>query len=166
MNLQEQKNNSIIVDNFLGSFYFNDSGNTSCQATVPVSVAGTNKGISAENSYIRFIYSRGTTMVDKQYQFINRQTLQPPPPQMTTQTDASKTGWVAFANGLKTGAVWSSMGKTQRIIILELKAVYLALADCNKKTQQKTNNGTVQFQMDTISALTYLPKMGELGIQK
>ena len=63
-------------------------------------------------------------MVDKQYQFINRQTLQPPPPQMTTQTDASKTGWVAFANGLKTGAVWSSMGKTQRIIILELKAVY------------------------------------------
>ena len=101
-------------------------------------------------------------MVDKQYQFINRQTLQPPPPQMTIQTDASKTGWVAFA----TGAVWCSMGKTQRIIILELKAVYLALADCNKKTQQKTNNGTVQFQMDTIPALTYLPKMGELGIQK
>lgn len=101
-------------------------------------------------------------MVDKQYQFINRQTLQPPPPQMTIQTDASKTGWVAFA----TGAVWCSMGKTQRIIILELKAVYLALVDCNKKKKKKTNNGTVQLQMDTISALTYLPKMGELGIQK
>ena len=100
-------------------------------------------------------------MVAKQYQFINRQTLQPPPPQMTIQTDASKTGWVAFA----TGAVWCSMGKTQRIIILELKAVYLALVDCNNK-KKKTNNGTVQLQMDTISALTYLPKMGELGIQK
>ena len=72
-------------------------------------------------------------MVDKQYQFINRQTLQPPPPQMTIQTDASKTGWVAFA----TGAVWCSMGKTQRIIILELKAVYLALVDCNKKKKKK-----------------------------
>ena len=104
-------------------------------------------------------------MVDKQYQFINRQTLQPPPPQMTVQTDASKTGWVAFA----TGAVWCSMGKTQRIIILELKAVYLALVDCNKKKKKKKKkkkNGTVQLQMDTISALTYLPKMGELGIQK
>ena len=100
-------------------------------------------------------------MVDKHYQFINRQTLQPPPPQMTIQTDASKTGWVAFA----TGAVWCSMGKTQRIIILELKAVYLALVDCNKKKKKK-KNGTVQLQMDTISALTYLRKMGELGIQK
>ena len=75
-------------------------------------------------------------MVDKQYQFINRQTLQPPPPQMTIQTDASKTGWVAFA----TGAVWCSMGKTQRIIILELKAVYLALVDCNKKKKKKKKN--------------------------
>ena len=98
---QEPQNKSIAVDKSFRSFDFNHSGNNSCQA----STAGTNKDIPVEkflpsNISIRFACSRGTTMVNKQCQFINIKITD----SVTTTndySDASKTGWGAFANGKK-----------------------------------------------------------------
>ena len=57
---------------------------------------------------------------------------------MTIETDACKTGWEAFANGLKIGGVWSSMEKTEHINILELKVIYLALMTFTKETKNNS----------------------------
>ena len=66
---QEPKNNSITVDKIFRTFDFNDSGDTSCQASVPVSAAGSNKDIPVEkrlpNIDIKFAFSRGTKTMDK-----------------------------------------------------------------------------------------------------
>ena len=74
---QEPKNNSIAVDKSFRSFNFINLGSSSCQATLLVFASGTNKYIPVEffqsNIFIRFACSRRTTVVDEQYQFINRQ---------------------------------------------------------------------------------------------
>ena len=75
---QEPKNNSIAVDKSFRSFDFINLGSSSCQATLLVFASGTNKDIPVEkffqsNIFIRFACSRRTTVMDEQYQFINRQ---------------------------------------------------------------------------------------------
>ena len=54
-------------------------------------------------------------------------------PQMTIQTDASKTGWGAISNGMKNRGVWDSTKKLQHIKVLEFKAVHLALLSLLKE---------------------------------
>lgn len=75
---QEPKNNSIAVGKSFRSFDFISLGSSSCQATLLVFASGTNKDIPVEkffksNIFIRFACSRRTTVMDEQYQFINRQ---------------------------------------------------------------------------------------------
>ena len=146
--MQEPQNKSIAVDKTFSSFDFNDSGNNSCQATVPVSAAGTNKDIPVEkflpsNTEIRFACSRGTKMVNEQYQFINRK-ITDSATTTNDYSDASKTGLRAFANGKKTGGVWSSIEKTQHINILELKGTWpYWLLQKKQKMRQFTSRQTM-----------------------
>ena len=128
---QESQNNSTAVDKTFTSFDLNDTGNIFCQATVPVSAAGTNQGDSVgiflpEND-IRFACSRETTMMGKRYQFINRQITDSATTTIDYLDRCIKNRLGAFANTLEIGGVWSIMEKTEYINILELKAVYNTL---------------------------------------
>ena len=73
---------------------------------------------------------------------------------MTIWTDASKSGWEAFANGLKVGGVWSSMEKLNISIFWNWKSFiwpYWLSQDKQK---------IIHLQIDNISPLRYLLKMG------
>ena len=49
------------------------------------------------------------------------------------QTDASKTGWGAHCEGIKTQGLWTPSEKTLQIIVLELKAVLFAVKAFHEK---------------------------------
>ena len=76
---------------------------------------------------------------------------------LTIETDASKTGWGAVCNGVRTGGPWSPEERTMHINCLELLAAFLAVK-CFAK--DKTNL-TIHLKMDSMSALTYINKLGE-----
>ena len=126
------------------------------QATVPVYASGTNKDIPVEkfspnNIDIRFACSRETTVVEKQNLFINRQiTNSATTAKKTIQMDAPKTGWEVFTNGLKT---------------VEFQNIFHQYSGTESNLFDPTDfhltkNATVYLQIDNISALTYLLKMG------
>ena len=76
----ETRNSTTEVDKTVRSFYFAGLGDTSHQTTVQCRVyaAGTDKGTPMkkffpDNIEIRSTRSRGTAMVNKQYQFVNRE---------------------------------------------------------------------------------------------
>ena len=119
---QEPKNGSIGVDKTVSLFDFNDLGHNSCPANVPLSAAGPNKGIpvekfSPDNIETRSTSSRGTIMVDKQYQLVKRQINNSATTTNNCSDEYIKKRMGAFTNDLKTGGVCSSMKKTQRINI-------------------------------------------------
>ena len=75
---------------------------------------------------------------------------------LTIETDASKKGWGAVCNGVRTGGPWSPEERTMHINCLELLAAFLAVK-CFAK--DKTNL-TIHLKMDSMSALTYINKLG------
>ena len=72
------------------------------------------------------------------------------------QTDASKKGWGAHCLGKSVGGQWSQKESQLHINLLELKAVHLALLTFSKAQNLKS----VHIQMDNMTALSYLVKMG------
>ena len=76
---------------------------------------------------------------------------------LTIETDSSKKGWGAVCNGVRTGGPWSPKERTMHINCLELLAAFLAVK-CFAK--DKTNL-TIDLKMDSMSALTYINKLGE-----
>ena len=79
-----------------------------------------------------------------------------PSAKIVIQPDASKKGWGAHCLGQSVGGQWTSQESSQHINLLELKAVHLALL-----TFSKVRNMTaVHLQMDNMTALSYLVRMG------
>ena len=139
--LETPKN--IAADKTFRSFDFKDSGNTSCQATVPVSAAGTKKTYQLKNSY-QATLTLGLLALKELQLWINNLSLSTgrsliqKPPQITIQKVAPKTGWETFANGQKASGVWRSMEKTQHNNILEMKGIYLSLLTFTKEAKNAT----------------------------
>ena len=75
---------------------------------------------------------------------------------LTIETDASKKGWGAVCNGVRTGGPWTPEERPMHINCLELLAAFLAVK-CFAK--DKTNL-TIHLKMDSMSALTYINKLG------
>ena len=59
------------------------------------------------------------------------------PPQITTQKDAPKTGWITFANGQKNKWCLEHYGKDSTQQIQDLNAIYLALLTFTKEKKKK-----------------------------
>ena len=81
--------------------------------------------------------------------------LNPLPIDKVIFTDASKKGWGAIMNDIKTGGEWLHNEKGSHINVLEIKAVYFAL-----KSLIKTNLKHVRIMIDNTTAVTYVNKMG------
>ena len=75
---------------------------------------------------------------------------------MTIETDASTTGWGATYNGTRTGGPWSNQERLLHINCQELLAATLAV-QCFAKGKRNLN---INLRMDSMSALTYINKMG------
>ena len=75
---------------------------------------------------------------------------------LTIETDASTKGWGEVCSGVCTGGPWSPHERTMHINCLELLAAHLAVK-CFAK--DKTNL-TIHLKMDSMSALTYINKLG------
>ena len=71
-------------------------------------------------------------------------------------TDASKIGWGAVSNGVRTKGKWSAQEKMLRISVLELKGVLLAIEALLKKQRQTT----VRLNMDNSTAVLYINNKG------
>lgn len=86
----------------------------------------------------------------------NGRPLQPPPPDLTIETDASLLGWGAVAEGVSTGGLWSEEERQSHINHLELMGAALAV-------QTYTKNGTishVHLRLDNQTAVCYINHMG------
>ena len=68
----------------------------------------------------------------------------------------------AFCQGVSTGGPWSLEEQKEHINLLELKAVKLALLTLTKRKQVNT----IHLQIDNMTALSYLLKMGGTHSQK
>ena len=75
---------------------------------------------------------------------------------LTIETDASTKGWGAVCNGVRTGGPWTSQEQTMHINCQELLAAHLAVK-CFAKNK---TNLTIHLKMDSVSALTYINKLG------
>ncbi len=75
---------------------------------------------------------------------------------MTIETDAPTTGWGATCNGVRTGSPWSRQERSLYINCLELLAATLEVK-CYAKGRTSVS---IPLKMDSISALTYINKMG------
>ena len=79
-----------------------------------------------------------------------------PTAKIVIQTDASIKGWGAHCLGQSVGGQWTSQESSQHINLLELKAVHLALLIFSKIRDMSA----VHLQMDNMTALSYLVRMG------
>ena len=77
-------------------------------------------------------------------------------PNITLETDASRTGWGAVCQGVRTGGPWSRKEKELHINCLELLAAFLAFK-CFFKDRRSIH---VLLKMDNTSAVAYINKMG------
>ena len=82
-----------------------------------------------------------------------------PTPKSVIQSDASKKGWGAYCQKVSTGGQWSLQESKLRINVLELLTIKLALLTFSKMF----NLSLVHFQVDNMSAFSYLMKMGGGG---
>ena len=147
---QKLQNNSIAVYETVRLFGLNNFGDASCQATVPISAAGINKGSSIEkllpnNNEIRFTCYRRTTVVINNVSLSKERSL-------TLQTDASKTSWVLSDYCLTTVGIWCSMKKNSGT-----ESNLFDRTDFHKRSK----NTTLHHQVDNKSTLKYLLKMGK-----
>ena len=80
----------------------------------------------------------------------------PPSPDIIIFTDASKIGWGAVSNGVRTNGKWSAQEKMLHINVLELKGVLLATEALLKNQRQIT----VSLNMDNSTAVSYTNHKG------
>ena len=86
----------------------------------------------------------------------NGQSLIAKKPNISLETDASRTGWGAVCQDTRTGGPWSEEEKMLHINCLELKAAFLAFK-CFFKNRRSIH---VLLKMDNTSAIAYINKMG------
>jgi hypothetical protein len=77
-------------------------------------------------------------------------------PNVSLETDASRTGWGAVCEGVRTGGPWSRQEQTLHINCLELLAVFLAFK-CFFRNKRSIH---ILLKMDNTSAVAYINKMG------
>ena len=75
---------------------------------------------------------------------------------LTIETDASKRGWGAVCNRIRTGGPWNPQERLMHINCLELLAAQIAIK-CFAKNK---SNLTIHLKMDSVSALRYINKLG------
>ena len=87
---------------------------------------------------------------------INNSPVHLPPPDLVITTDASKKGWGAVHQSLKTNGKWSEQESLQHINYLELKAAFLAL----KSFLKGKSHLTVSLRLDNTTAIAYINNKG------
>ena len=92
----------------------------------------------------------------KNLEFSNGQAFIQPPSQIVMRGDASKKGWGAVCQGIRTGGLWSKKKHECHINLLELLAIKFALLTFSKMINFKS----VHIQVDNQTASSYLLKMG------
>ena len=75
---------------------------------------------------------------------------------LVIQTDASKSEWGAFWNGVSTGGKWSEKEENLHTNVLELIAAKFVIL----KFTKGQSNIAIHLQIDNKNALSYLLKMG------
>ena len=75
---------------------------------------------------------------------------------LTIETDASKVGWGACCNQIKTGGPWTLEEKQKHINFLELLAVFLAIKSFVSDRRQIN----ILLRIDNITAIAFLNWMG------
>lgn len=75
---------------------------------------------------------------------------------MVIESDASKQGWGATSQGVRTGGPWSRKEAQMHINCLEALAAFLAV----KCFVSQKRNLTVMLRIDNMSAVTYVNKVG------
>ena len=86
----------------------------------------------------------------------NGRALLHPPPDIVIETDASRTGWGAICQVVRTGGLWSQMERKLHIKCLELLAGAFALKSFTKNRLCVH----VRLRMDNTSAVTYVNCLG------
>ena len=86
----------------------------------------------------------------------NSKPLLSPGPDLIIETDASRSGWGATANGQMVKGHWTMTESEDQINALELRAVWLAL-----KTLAKDRvNCHVHVRADNVTAVSHINRMG------
>ena len=75
---------------------------------------------------------------------------------LTIETDASKLGWGAFCQGVRTGGSWTPLEKRRHINYLELLAAFLALRSFLASKRRLS----VLLRIDNVTAIAFLNRMG------
>ena len=78
------------------------------------------------------------------------------PPDIVIETEASRTGWGAVCQGVRTGGLWSQMERKLHINCLELLAGSFAVKSFTKNRLCVH----VRLRMDNTSAVTYVNRLG------
>ena len=86
----------------------------------------------------------------------NGRTLVTEKPAVVIETDASKRGWGATSQGVRTGGPWSRSESNMHINCLEALAAFLAIK-CFARNRRSV---TILLRMDNMSAVTYVNKLG------
>ena len=87
---------------------------------------------------------------------VNGSTINPPAPELYITSDASKGGWGACCQNLTANGRWSLLEAKDLIIVLELKAAFLA----TKTFLKHHSNITVCLRMDNITAVAHINNKG------
>lgn len=83
-------------------------------------------------------------------------------PSLTITSDASKSGWGAVCNGVRTGGLWTHYEKSQfHINCLELMASFHAL----KSFAKNQKNVHIQLRLDNTTAMHCINRMGSQKFQ-
>ena len=75
---------------------------------------------------------------------------------LTVETNASRAGWGAFCQGVRTRGQWTPLEKQKHINYLELLAASLALRSF-LLNRRKLN---ILLQIDNVTAIAFLNRMG------
>ena len=86
----------------------------------------------------------------------NTAPIQSPTLNLIIESDASNMGWGAACQGARTGGLWSKQEALHHINYLKLLAAFLALKSFTKGKRDLS----ILLNMDSITALTYVNKMG------
>ena len=100
-------------------------------------------------------------MVEGEFTSSEQQTTEIGMPQLIIQTDASKTDWGAVCQRTTMGETWSYQERTKHSNVLEFIAVKLAILTFAKGKLV----AAIYLQIDNMTALSYLVKMGKLAVQ-
>ena len=82
--------------------------------------------------------------------------MQPGPPDLTLESDASMLGWGASMLGSATGGLWSSTERNLHINVLEMLSGTFAI----KAFAKDHSNIHIRLKMDNTSAVAYVNHMG------